>query len=263
MMQVVHQHRDKLGADLLELDGEVSVLDDELSLGLLQVRPLLVDNQRQKLVLQTTLSDGEVDEGCLSLDLRRVVRVAELGVQNELEVLVVLNILVTKLHIQAAPLHMVPWRCHYLKALADPGSSQRQHFDATTDTALLQEESRCSLRDGQHVRHPVYEAYLLECGAGYDWVEDSVNILAHVLNEYRVSSLHGPLHGSDSGGGAHAHHLQVVAALPLLDPHYALKSEPHPSQAGNGPRHISDHCLVMPYCIAVIYDRSVHLMYSF
>lgn len=95
-------------ADLLELDGEVSVLDDELSLCLLQVRALLVDNQRQKLVLQTTLSDGEVDEGGLSLDLRRIMGVAELGVQDELEVLIVLYILVTQLYIQATPLHTFP-----------------------------------------------------------------------------------------------------------------------------------------------------------
>lgn len=99
MIPVMHQQRGRIRADLLELDGEVSVLDDELSLGLLQVGSLLVYDQRQKLVLQTTLSDGEVDEGGLSLDLRRVVRVAELGVQNELEVLVILNILVTKLYI--------------------------------------------------------------------------------------------------------------------------------------------------------------------
>lgn len=94
-------------ADLLELDGEVSVLNNELGLSLFQVRPLLVDNQCQELVLQPTLSDSEIDECGLSLNLRRVVRVAQLGVQNELEVLVVLHILVTQLYIQATPLRTV------------------------------------------------------------------------------------------------------------------------------------------------------------
>ena len=94
-------------ADLLEFDGEVGVLNDELSLGLLQVRPLLVDNQCEELVLQPTLSDSEIDERGLSLDLRRVVRVAQLGVQDELEVFVVLHILVTQLYIQATTLHTV------------------------------------------------------------------------------------------------------------------------------------------------------------
>lgn len=101
LLLVLHQ----VLSDLLELDGEVSVLDDELRLGLLQVRALLVDYQGQQLVLQTTLCDSEVDEGGLGLDLRRVVGVAELGVQDELEVLVVLHILVPQLDIQAASLH--------------------------------------------------------------------------------------------------------------------------------------------------------------
>lgn len=91
-------------SDLLELDGEVGVLDDELRLGLLKIRPLLIDYQGQQLVLQATLCDSEVDEGGLGLNLGRVVGVAELGVQDELEVLVVLHILVPQLDIQAASL---------------------------------------------------------------------------------------------------------------------------------------------------------------
>ena len=48
---------------------------------------------------------------------------------------------------------------------------------------------------------------LLECGACDDRVENSINVLAHILNEHRVASLHGPLHGSHSAGSAHAHNL--------------------------------------------------------
>ncbi len=82
-------------SDLLELDSEVSVLNDELRLGLLKIWALLVYNKGQQLVLQATLSDSEVDEGGLSLDLRGVVGVAELGVEDQFEVLVVLHILVS------------------------------------------------------------------------------------------------------------------------------------------------------------------------
>ena len=98
--------------DLLQLDCEVCVLNDELCLGLLKIRALLVDNQGQQLVLQSALSDGEVDKSGLSLDLGRVVRVAELGVENKLEVLVVLHILVSQLDIQAASLHR---HCSHVK----------------------------------------------------------------------------------------------------------------------------------------------------
>ena len=92
-------------SDLLKLDSEVSVLNDELRLGLLKIWALLVDNKGQQLVLQATLSDSEVDEGGLSLDLRGVVGVAELGVEDQFEVLVVLHILVSKLDIQATSLY--------------------------------------------------------------------------------------------------------------------------------------------------------------
>ncbi|KAA6427767.1 MAG: hypothetical protein FRX49_02430 [Trebouxia sp. A1-2] len=92
-------------SDLLELDSEVSVLNDELRLGLLKIWTLLVDNKGQQLVLQTTLSDSEVDKGGLSLDLRGVVRVAQLGVEDQSEVLVVLHLLVSQLDIQATSLY--------------------------------------------------------------------------------------------------------------------------------------------------------------
>ena len=92
-------------SDLLELDSEVSVLNDELCLGLLKIWALLVDNKGQQLVFQATLSDSEVDEGGLSLDLRGVVGVAELGVEDQFEVLVVLHILVSQLDIQATSLY--------------------------------------------------------------------------------------------------------------------------------------------------------------
>jgi hypothetical protein len=53
---------------------------------------------------KTHLRDGEVDERGLRLDLRRVVRVGHLGMQKQLEVFVVLNILVAHLDVHRAAL---------------------------------------------------------------------------------------------------------------------------------------------------------------
>jgi len=59
-------------------------LDERLLAGS-QVRSLLLDDERQKLILETALSDSEVDESALGLDLRRIMRVRQLGLQEELE----------------------------------------------------------------------------------------------------------------------------------------------------------------------------------
>mmetsp|Transcript_10037 Transcript_10037/g.27401 ORF Transcript_10037/g.27401 Transcript_10037/m.27401 type:complete len:250 (+) Transcript_10037:3448-4197(+) len=100
----VGQLEQQLILELLQLDGKLGVLDDELRLGLLKLRPLLVHNKRQQLVLQTLLRDSEVDERGLCLDLGGVVGVGQLGVQEQAEVLVVLHLLVTHLDIEVAAL---------------------------------------------------------------------------------------------------------------------------------------------------------------
>jgi len=53
---------------------------------LLKVWLLVLDNQGQKLVLKTTLSDDEVDDCALSGCFWLVVWVDELGLEEELEV---------------------------------------------------------------------------------------------------------------------------------------------------------------------------------
>ena len=55
---------EQLILQLLQLDGELCVLDDELGLGLLQVGPLLVHHQRQQLVLQALQHIAQVQSGC-------------------------------------------------------------------------------------------------------------------------------------------------------------------------------------------------------
>lgn len=52
---------------------------------MLEVGPLLVDHLGEELVLQAVPGDGEVDEGGLGLDLGLVVRVGQLGVEDQLE----------------------------------------------------------------------------------------------------------------------------------------------------------------------------------
>lgn len=63
-------------------------------LELLQVWPLHADHGGQQLVLQAVPGHGEVDQGGLSLQLGLVVRVGQLGVEDEPEPGVVLTLLV-------------------------------------------------------------------------------------------------------------------------------------------------------------------------
>lgn len=127
-----------------------------------------------------------------------------------------------------------------------------------TATSAGDEQTWYATREVQCSVHDACETYLLECGASDDWIEDSVDVLAHVLDEHRVSGLHGPLHGSDCAGGAHAHHLQVVFALPLLDPHYALKSEPTSKLSRQEPGHTAQpglprHIVLLTECMTEVY----------
>ena len=66
-------------------------------LELLQVGPLHADHGGQQLVLQAVAGDGEVDQGALGLQLRLVVGVGQLGLQDQPEAGVVLALLVPDL----------------------------------------------------------------------------------------------------------------------------------------------------------------------
>ena len=100
----VGELREEAVLNLLEFDGELIVLDDDVRLGSLQVRPLLVHDEREQLVLQAIFSDREVDHCRLRLHLRRVVRIAQLRVKVQLEVRVVLHLGIPNLHKERAAL---------------------------------------------------------------------------------------------------------------------------------------------------------------
>mmetsp|Transcript_66859 Transcript_66859/g.164845 ORF Transcript_66859/g.164845 Transcript_66859/m.164845 type:complete len:203 (-) Transcript_66859:3743-4351(-) len=81
----------------LELHLEAVLLLHQHHLLLLQVGPLLVDDEGEQLLLQPVERDHEVDERRLRRDLGLVVRVAQLRLQVELEVGVILDLLVAQL----------------------------------------------------------------------------------------------------------------------------------------------------------------------
>lgn len=64
-------------------------------LQLLQVWPLHADHSRQQLVLQAIPGHGEVDQGGLSLQLGLVVRISQLGVEDEPELGIVFTFFVS------------------------------------------------------------------------------------------------------------------------------------------------------------------------
>lgn len=68
-------------------------------LELLQVRSLHADNGSQELVFQAVPRHCEVDQRTLGLQLRLVVGVSKLGVEDEPETWVVLALLVTNLYV--------------------------------------------------------------------------------------------------------------------------------------------------------------------
>lgn len=71
---------------------------------LLEVWPLVLDHEGQELVLKSLLGHAEVEQRGLGVDLWLVVGVAELGLEVEAELYVVLNLVVTNLDQQVASL---------------------------------------------------------------------------------------------------------------------------------------------------------------
>ena len=62
----------------------------------LQIGSLLRHDDGEKLILQTIPGDGEVDECGLGLHLRLVMRIGQLGVQDETELGVILHLFVSE-----------------------------------------------------------------------------------------------------------------------------------------------------------------------
>eukprot|EP00964_Phaeocystis_antarctica_P055484 scaffold32640_cov63-Phaeocystis_antarctica.AAC.2 len=85
------QRLEDLVLDVLELPLVVRRLEHEPLLLLLQLGPLLGHHDAEQLVLQPLGRDHEVEQRHLDGDLGHVVRVAQLGRHEELEVLVVLD----------------------------------------------------------------------------------------------------------------------------------------------------------------------------
>ena len=71
--------------ELLQLDLKSILLLDELLLLGGKIWSLLLDDEGKKLVLKTILCDSEVDQCALSLDLWWIMRVRQLGVQEQVE----------------------------------------------------------------------------------------------------------------------------------------------------------------------------------
>mmetsp|Transcript_32484 Transcript_32484/g.77090 ORF Transcript_32484/g.77090 Transcript_32484/m.77090 type:complete len:230 (+) Transcript_32484:2947-3636(+) len=131
---------------LLELDRELSVLDDEVGLGFLQVGALFVYHKGEELVLESLLCHSEVDERCLSLDLGAVVWVGELCVHEELEVFVELDFFVSQLDVVGT-------------ALLERGSSHHRVDNSINGLIHVLDEDRvarlhCSLHGGDHRWRP-------------------------------------------------------------------------------------------------------------
>ena len=84
--------------ELRELHGVLSELSDEVGGLLLQVEPLLLDDEREELIFQTLLRDAEIHQSRLRRNLGFIVRVGELRLEVELEVRVVVHLLVAELH---------------------------------------------------------------------------------------------------------------------------------------------------------------------
>ena len=72
---------------MLQFDLEVVLLGDQLDLLLGEVGSLSLNDQGQELVAQSLFSDREIDQGRLSLDFRWVMGVGQLGLHEQLEVL--------------------------------------------------------------------------------------------------------------------------------------------------------------------------------
>ena len=71
---------------LVNLNLEAIKLLDELLFLFREIRSFFPDDKGEKLILETRLGYREVDECCLSLNFRWIVRALELGMHVEIEV---------------------------------------------------------------------------------------------------------------------------------------------------------------------------------
>jgi hypothetical protein len=89
----------QVGFQGFKSDLELILLLNEAFLLGGKVRTLLSDDQSQKLVLKTNLSDSKVDQCALSLDFWWVMGIAQLGVEVKLEVVVERKLFISKLDV--------------------------------------------------------------------------------------------------------------------------------------------------------------------
>lgn len=79
-----------------------------------EVRSLQVDHLREKLVLEPVPCDGKVDEGGLGLDLRFIVWVCQLSVQNQTEVRMEITFLIPHFNTSAEGRGMMRGRSQFV-----------------------------------------------------------------------------------------------------------------------------------------------------
>lgn len=72
-------------ATCLIMEGKRLLMSEFPDLKMLQVRSFLIDHLGQELVLQTIPGHSKIDEGGLGLNLWLVVRIGQLGVEDESE----------------------------------------------------------------------------------------------------------------------------------------------------------------------------------
>eukprot|EP00968_Pinguiococcus_pyrenoidosus_P017452 scaffold1741_cov262-Pinguiococcus_pyrenoidosus.AAC.5 len=145
--------------EFLDANHVLVALANQVHRELAELRPFLLDGERQDLVLQPPLGDGEVHQRGLRLHLRRVYRVAKLGVQVQAEVRVELHVLVAQLDVgaAAAPGHRPgdEWRENRVQRLA-------QVLDDYAGTVLQRKLERRQQRRRAQTKHlelPLFAAF--------------------------------------------------------------------------------------------------------
>lgn len=133
-------------------------------LEVLEVRPFLVDHLGQQLVLQTIPGHCKIDEGGLGLDLWLVVRIGQLGVQDESEARVEETLLVSDFYAAVREQHGGQQTCKsegrgrisgarlvfcaVLPALLDGVSSQQRIDNGVNGLLEVLYEDSVSCHDG-------------------------------------------------------------------------------------------------------------------
>mmetsp|Transcript_6913 Transcript_6913/g.16623 ORF Transcript_6913/g.16623 Transcript_6913/m.16623 type:complete len:1317 (-) Transcript_6913:1319-5269(-) len=141
VLRRVREALEEVVLELEELDLVLRELGLQRSRLLLEVGPLGAHHLGQELVLETGLGGDEVDEGALGRDLGLVVRVGQLGLEEELEAHVVLDLLAAQLEEEAAPLLVDRAREHRIERGVDV------HTDVLDDDRVAVGDGRLELAE--------------------------------------------------------------------------------------------------------------------